>query len=224
LRWLVTVQNRFHLCLFALCLPLVLLLGVDSAAAPATPTARTILVVGDSLSAEYGLPRDTGWVSRLSERLSRQSPEYSVVNASISGDTTSEGRARLPPLLHRLEPDIVVIELGGNDGLRGLDLDQMRGNLQAMIDACRATRARVLLVGIRIPPNYGRDYSEGFFDSYALLAGRNRIGYVPFLLEGFADRLDLFQPDRIHPNQQGQALMLDNVWPKLQPMLRRAAR
>jgi acyl-CoA thioesterase-1 len=220
---LVTFRYRFHLCLFALALPLVLLLAVGSAAAPATPPARTILVVGDSLSAEYGLPRDTGWVSRLSERLSRQNPQYSVVNASISGDTTSEARARLPQLLQRLEPEVVVIELGGNDGLRGLDLDQMRNNLQAMIDACRAARARVLLVGMRIPPNYGRDYSERFFQSYALLARRNRIDLVPFLVEGFADRLDLFQPDRIHPNQQGQVLMLDNVWPRLQPMLRRPA-
>ena len=117
----------------------------------------------------------------------------------------------------------MVIELGANDGLRGLDLDQMRNNLQAMIDACHQARARVLLVGIRIPPNYGRDYTERFFETYALLARHNRVDLVPFLLEGFADRLDLFQPDRIHPNQQAQGLMLDNVWPRLQPMLRRPA-
>jgi acyl-CoA thioesterase I len=180
-------------------------------------------VVGDSLSAEYGLPRDTGWVNRLSERISKQEPQYSVVNASISGDTTSGGRARLPPLLKRVRPDIVVLELGANDGLRGLDLDQMRGNLQAMIDACHAAHARVLLVGVRIPPNYGREYSDRFFENYALLARRNRIDEVPFLLEGFAERLELFQADRIHPNEQAQSLMLDNVWPRLQPMLRRRA-
>jgi acyl-CoA thioesterase I len=125
----------------------------------------------------------------------------------------------LPALLKRIRPEIVVLELGANDGLRGLDLDQMRNNLQAMINACHAAQARVLLVGIRIPPNYGRDYSERLFETYAALARSNRIERVPFLLEGFADRLDLFQPDRFHPSQQAQALMLDNVWPKLQPML-----
>jgi acyl-CoA thioesterase I len=218
-RLLAAFRSRFHLRLFGLCLPLVVLIAVDSAAAGTTPPTRTILVVGDSLSAEYGLPRDTGWVSRMSERLSRQEPQYSVVNASISGDTTSGGRARLPALLKRIQPEIVLLELGANDGLRGLDLDQMRNNLQTMINACHAAQARVLLVGIRIPPNYGRDYSERLFETYAALARSNRIERVPFLLEGFADRLDLFQPDRFHPSQQAQALMLDNVWPKLQPML-----
>src|SRR6202035_1286660 len=184
LRLLAALRSRFHLCLFALCLPLIALMAVDPVAATAAAPTRPILVIGDSLSAEFGLPRDTGWVNRLSERLASQDPQYSVVNASISGDTTSGGRARLPPLLQKFEPDIVVIELGGNDGLRGLDLDQMRDNLQAMIDACRAARARVLLVGIRIPPNYGRDYSERFFQTYALLARRNQIAHVPFLLAG----------------------------------------
>jgi acyl-CoA thioesterase-1 len=211
---LAALRSRFHLCLFALCLPLIALMAVDPVAATAAAPTRPILVIGDSLSAEFGLPRDTGWVNRLSERLASQDPKYSVVNASISGDTTSGGRARLPPLLQKFEPDIVVIELGGNDGLRGLDLNQMRDNLQAMIDACRAARARVLLVGIRIPPNYGRD---------ALLARRNQIAHVPFLLAGFEQRLDLFQPDRIHPTEQGQALMLDNVWPQLRTMLRQPA-
>jgi acyl-CoA thioesterase-1 len=220
---LAALRSRFHLFLLGLCLPLVALIAVASAAARATPPTHTILVVGDSLSAEYGLPRDAGWVSRLSERLSKQEPQYNVVNASISGDTTSGGRARLPRLLQKFAPDVVVLELGANDGLRGLDLDQMRANLQAMIDACRTARARVLLIGIRIPPNYGRDYAERFFDTYALLAGRNRIDRVPFLLDGFADRLDLFQADHIHPSEQAQTLMLDNVWPRLRPMLRRAA-
>ncbi len=195
---------------------------VATGSAAAQPS-RTILVVGDSLSDEYGLPRGTGWVSRLSERVSKQLPQYSVVNASISGDTTQGGRSRLPGLLRTRRPDVVVLELGGNDGLRGLDLSQMRDNLQAMIEACRSAHAKVLLIGVRVPPNYGRDYSERFFATYALLANRNRIARVPFLLEGFADRLELFQPDRIHPNQQAQALMLDNVWPKLLPLLRQPA-
>jgi acyl-CoA thioesterase I len=216
---LAALRSRFHLCLFALCLPLFPLIAAGPAWA--TPTTRAILVVGDSLSAEYGLPRDTGWVSHLSERLSRQNEQYTVVNASISGDTTSGGRSRLPKLLQQVRPDIVVIELGGNDGLRGLALGQMQSNLQAMIDASVAAGARVLLIGIQIPPNYGREYSERFYETFALLARRNRIAHVPFLLEGFADRLDLFQPDRIHPNQQAQTLMLDNVWPRLRPMLRR---
>jgi acyl-CoA thioesterase-1 len=199
------------------------LIAVGSAAGQAASPTRTVLVVGDSLSAEFGLPRDTGWVSRLSERLARQERQYSVVNASISGDTTSGGRARLPRLLQTVEPDIVVIELGGNDGLRGLDLEQMRDNLQAMIEACRAAHARVLLVGVRIPPNYGRDYSERFFQTFASLAARNRVELVPFLMDGFADRLELFQADRIHPNQQAQERMLDNVLTRLLPMLRRPA-
>jgi acyl-CoA thioesterase I len=197
------------------------LVVAGSAAVHAAPPNRTVLVVGDSLSAEFGLPRDTGWVRRLSERLSKQETQYSVVNASISGDTTSGGRARLPRLLQDIEPDIVVIELGGNDGLRGLDLGQMRDNLQAMIAASQAAHARVLLVGIRIPPNYGREYSERFSGTFAALAAHNRVALVPFLLEGIADHPDLFQSDRIHPGQEAQERMLDNVWARLRPMLRR---
>jgi acyl-CoA thioesterase-1 len=212
---LAVLRNWIHRCLFALCLL--------AAAGSATSSKPAILVVGDSLSAEYGLPRNTGWVSRLSERLAKEHSEYSVINASISGDTSSGGRARLPNLLRTTQAQIVVIELGGNDGLRGLDLDQMRDNLQAMIDACRAERAQVLLIGTRIPPNYGRSYSDRFFESFSALAHRNRIAYVPFLLEGFADRFDMFQPDHIHPGQQAQMRMLDNVWPSLRPLLRQPA-
>ena len=221
---------RLHLCLFALC-SLCLLV---SAASPGTaraeppPPGRVILVVGDSLSAEYGLPRDSGWVHRLSEQLrlrpSTGPNQYSVVNASISGDTTGGGRSRLPTLLAQWRPQIVVIELGANDGLRGLDVHQMRDNLQAMVDACLSARAQVLLIGIRIPPNYGRTYTQQFADSFQILARRNRLRFVPFLLEGFADRLELFQPDHIHPTEQAQARMLDNVWPALQPMLEHPAR
>jgi acyl-CoA thioesterase-1 len=204
-----------HLRLFALCVTL----AASAAAAGAGPAAGVILVVGDSLSAEYGLPRDTGWVHRLSERIGSTQGQYSVVNASISGDTTQGGRARLPRLLEQTRPTHVIIELGANDGLRGLDLEQMQANLQSMIDQCRRAGARVVLVGIRIPPNYGRDYTDRFAQVYGRLAKSNRLAYVPFLLEGFADRLDLFQADRIHPNQQAQQLMLDNVWACLQPLL-----
>jgi acyl-CoA thioesterase I len=209
---LVVARSWFHRCLYALCLL--------AAGGSAMASAPAILVVGDSLSAEYGLPRNTGWVSRLSERLAKEHVQYSVINASISGDTTSGGRARLPQLLRSIRPQIVVIELGANDGLRGLDLDQMQNNLQAMIDASRAEQAQVVLIGTRIPPNYGRAYAQSYFESFSALARRNRIAYVPFLLEGFADRLDLFQADQMHPSQQAQPLMLENVWPSLLPLLR----
>jgi len=186
---------------------------------PASEPSTSILVVGDSLSAEYGLPRDTGWVKLLADRVAQRAPQYNVVNASISGDTTSGGRARLAELLQRVRPGVVIIELGANDGLRGLSIDAMRVNLQAMIDSCRRNAARVLLVGVRLPPNYGASYGERFFSVYGELAKRNRVALVPFLLDGFADNLDLFQADRIHPLSQAQAAMLDNVWPHLQPLL-----
>jgi acyl-CoA thioesterase-1 len=189
----------------------------------AAPSGRVVLVVGDSLSAEYGLPRNTGWVHRLSERLSSGPGQYSVVNASISGDTTRGGRSRLPRLLEQTRARVVVIELGANDGLRGLDLDQMRDNLQAMIDECRKAHAAVLLIGLRVPPNYGRSYSQRFDETFGTLARRNRVALVPFLLDGFADRLDLFQPDRLHPTEQAQDRMLDNVWRILRPLLAAAA-
>ncbi len=205
-----------------------LLAAAALAAAPAIASPRAgandarILVVGDSLSAEYGLPRDTGWVKLLADRLVEQAPKYSVVNASISGETTSGGRTRLPPLLQRHRPAIVVIQLGANDGLRGLSLAAMRENLGAMIDASQHAGARVLLVGVRIPPNYGRDYAERFFATFAELARERKVALAPFLLDGFAERLDMFQPDRIHPNERAQPLMLDNVWPHLRPLLRDA--
>jgi acyl-CoA thioesterase I len=203
-------------------LALCLIGAAGSAADRAVPSGRVVLVVGDSLSAEYGLPRDSGWVHRLSERLARLAEgrsQYSVVNASISGDTTQGGRSRLPRLLEKTRPQVVLIELGANDGLRGLDLGQMRDNLQAMIDQCRGAHARVLLIGVRVPPNYGRAYSQRFAGSFEALARRNHVALVPFLLDGFADRLELFQPDRLHPTAQAQDRMLENVWPRLLPLL-----
>lgn len=191
----------------------------------------TILVVGDSLSAEYGLTRDTGWVSLLARRLSEpaspsqagaktQPPvQYTVANASISGETTSGGRTRLDALLRQHRPAIVVLQLGANDGLRGLPLAAMRENLLAMITASQAAGARVLLVGMRIPPNFGRDYAERFFDTFAQLARERKTAYVPFLLHGFAEDLTLFQPDRIHPNERAQARILETVWSALRPLV-----
>jgi acyl-CoA thioesterase I len=178
-----------------------------------------LLVVGDSLSAEYGLSRGTGWVQLLADRLRDSGSDYRVVNASISGETTSGGRSRLPALLKEHRPRVVILELGANDGLRGLPLNVMRDNLAAMIRAAQAAGAQVLLVGIRVPPNYGREYADRFADTYAALAREFKVRLVPFLLDGFAESLELFQADRIHPNAAAQPRILDNVWPVLRPML-----
>ncbi len=208
---------------------LAVLLALAAAMASAQPGANpVILVLGDSLSAEYGLPRDTGWVKKLADRLSARASagaaQYSVVNASISGETTSGGRTRLPALLAQHHPAVVVIELGGNDGLRGLPLAMMRDNLVAMIKAARKAGARVLVVGVRIPPNYGRDYGERFFATFADVARAEKVALAPFLFDGFADRMEMFQGDRIHPTVEAQPQMLDNVWPHLEPLLASAGK
>ncbi|MCM5682023.1 arylesterase [Schlegelella sp. S2-27] len=194
---------------------------VGSLAAAPPRTAR-ILVVGDSLSAEYGLKRGSGWVALLEQKLAREKMTAAVVNASISGDTTSGGRSRLPALLKRHQPTHVVIELGGNDALRGLPLKMTEDNLVRMVTDAQAAGANVLLVGMQMPPNYGRAYAEDFNALYPRVAKAHKAQLVPFLLKGVADvpqAAQLFQPDRIHPNEQAQARMLDNVWPALQQML-----
>jgi acyl-CoA thioesterase-1 len=191
-----------------------------AASVPSGSGSRPVLLVlGDSLSAEYGLPRGAGWVQLLAERLRENGLNYTVVNASISGETTSGGRTRLPALLAEHRPRIVVIELGANDGLRGLPLSTMRDNLSALIKTSQSAGAAVLLVGVRVPPNYGRDYSEKFFQSFSDLARELKVPLVPFLLDGFGESLEWFQADRIHPNEKAQARMLDNVWPHLRPLL-----
>jgi len=193
-----------------------------SAPAPGTVAAATILVLGDSLSAEYGIPRGKGWVALLADKLKTERPDVRVVNASISGDTTSGGRSRLPAMLDQVRPIQVVIELGGNDALRGLDLDSTQNNLEAMIQACRAVNARVVLVGMQIPPNYGPDYSAKFSVMFANLAKKYRTGLVPFFLKGIADGPDataMFQPDRIHPKAEAHPRMLANVWPEIKKNL-----
>lgn len=180
-----------------------------------------MLVLGDSLSAEYGLARGKGWVNLLQERLRAEKIDATVVNASISGDTTSGGATRLPALLKKHRPDILVIELGGNDGLRGLSLAATEANLRTMIKAGQAANARVLLLGMRLPPNYGAAYAESFHALYAKLAKENKTALVPFFLEGIATREDLFQADRIHPNAGAHPVMLNNVWPALKPLLQK---
>jgi acyl-CoA thioesterase-1 len=187
--------------------------------AAATPV---ILVVGDSLSAEYGLARGTGWVALLEQRLAREKVVARVVNASISGDTTSGGRSRLPALLAQHKPTHVVIELGGNDALRGLPLSMTRDNLSTMTRAAKAAGARVLLVGMQVPPNYGRQYADAFADLFGSVAKAEGAALVPFLLKGVADSPEsesLFQADRIHPREAAHPLMLGNVWPVLRPWL-----
>ncbi len=193
------------------------------------PAARPVLlVVGDSLSAEYGLARGTGWVALLEARLAREpqaaTRAVKVVNASISGETTSGGLSRLPALLALHKPQTVVIELGGNDALRGLPLPTTQANLTAMARAARAAGAQVLIVGMAVPPNYGRQYGEDFTRLFATVARAQKAALVPFLLAGVADVPNadaLFQPDRIHPKAAAHPRMLDNVWPVLKPLLPR---
>jgi acyl-CoA thioesterase I len=193
-------------------------------AAPAVAaTAQTILVLGDSLSAEYGLTRGSGWVALLERRLAEQKVAVQVVNASISGDTTSGGRSRLPALLKQHRPDMVVIELGANDALRGLPLAMTKANLLEMTRAAKAADAKVVLVGMQVPPNYGRAYGDDFARLFAEVARSEGVARVPFLLAGVADAADassLFQADRIHPTQAAHPRILDNVWRVLAPLLR----
>jgi acyl-CoA thioesterase-1 len=189
--------------------------------------APLVLVVGDSLSAEYGIARGAGWVALLEQRVQRERIPARVVNASVSGDTTSGGRARLPALLQRHRPAVVVLELGGNDALRGLPLSATRANLLEMTRASKAAGARVLIAGMQLPPNYGRAYSEEFAALFAEVARAEATALVPFLLAGVADGPDpyaMFQPDRIHPTAEAHARILDNVWPRLKPLLVAAAR
>ncbi len=181
-----------------------------------------MLVVGDSLSAEYGLARGTGWVALLEKRLAREGIAASVVNASISGDTTSGGRSRLAALLKLHQPTLVVLELGANDALRGLPLTMSRDNLLQMAAAARQAGAKVLIVGMQVPPNYGRKYSDDFAALFAEVARTQGTALVPFLLKGVADVADaesMFQADRIHPRAEAHPTILANVWPVLRPML-----
>jgi len=195
-----------------------------ASARPAATAAPTVLVLGDSLSAEYGIARGTGWVSLLQDRLRKERLDYSVVNASISGETTAGGKTRLPDLLARYKPAVVVIELGANDALRGFSLQATEANLRGILAAARQAGAGVVLVGMRIPPNYGQDYTERFFGLYSKLAGEYRVGLVPFFLDKVVTRPEWFQDDRFHPTSAAQATLLDNVWPQLQPLLKPPAR
>lgn len=190
---------------------------------PAQAAAPALLVLGDSLSAEYGITRGTGWVTLLQDRLRQERFDYNVVNASISGETTIGGKTRLPDLLSRHKPAIVVVELGANDALRGLPLQTTESNLRHIVSSAQKAGAGVLLVGMRIPPNYGQDYTEKFFSLYPKLAGEYKVRLVPFFLDKVMARQDWFQPDRIHPTAEAQPALLETVWPQLKPMLKRNA-
>jgi acyl-CoA thioesterase-1 len=181
--------------------------------------AGTVLVFGDSLSAAYGIASQQGWVHLLGERLARAGQPWSVVNASVSGETTAGGLRRLPEDLKRHKPAIAVIELGANDALRGQPVAAIRSNLEQMVRLARAARAEPVLVGIMIPPNYGIDYTREFREVYADVAKKNKVPLVPFLLEGLADKPDMFQADQLHPTAKAQSRILDNVWATLEPLL-----
>jgi len=182
-----------------------------------------VLVFGDSLSAAYGLSPAQGWVHLLGDRVKQTSPGWTIVNASISGETTAGGLRRLPEDLKRHKPALVVIALGANDALRGQPLAGIRDNLEKMIRLARQARAEPVLVGLMIPPNYGIDYAQGFRDLYGDLAKKQKVAIVPFLLEGIAEKPELFQADQLHPVAAAQPVVLDNVWKTLGPLLRKPA-
>ena len=181
--------------------------------------AGTILIVGDSISAGFGLDTRLGWVSLLEQRLSKEGHDDKVLNASISGDTSAGGLARLPALLAEHKPDVVIVELGGNDGLRGQLPAQLKQNLASMIEASQQAGAKVLLLGMQLPPNYGARYTQAFAAVYGELANEKKVALVPFFLEGVGGKPELMQADRIHPAAGAQGLLLDNVWPVLKPLL-----
>ena len=216
------LNNRLAKPLAALLIGSLLVLPALVQAQANAASVNTILIVGDSLSAEYGLKRGTGWVPLLEKQLAGDKKSARVVNASISGDTTSGGRSRLPALLAQHKPATVVIELGGNDALRGLPLDMTEKNLTAMTQAAKKAGAKVLLLGMQVPPNYGGNYGATFSALFTKVAKAEKVALVPFFLKGVADVDDVssqFQADRIHPNEQAQAKMLGNVWPELKKLI-----
>lgn len=202
---------------FALILTLCSAIGASSLAQ--AQSQPKLLVLGDSLSAEYGLKRGSGWVNLMQQKMSAEKLSFEVINASISGETTSGGRTRLPALLQKHKPQVVIIELGANDALRGLDLASTEANLAFMTQASKNAGASVLLVGMLMPPNYGKQYSQSFSSLFSRVAKQANVALVPFFLEGFGEDLRWFQADRIHPTEQAQPLMLENLWPTLKPLL-----
>jgi len=177
------------------------------------------MIYGDSLSAGYGLPQKTGWVSLLKKQLKTHQPNYQVINASISGETALGGLNRIEQVLKRFHPNIVIVELGANDGLRGMPIKSIHNNLEAIVKTCKQNKASVLLVGMRLPPNYGTTYTQNFSAIYQQIANRHKLRLVPFLLEGFGDKPEYFQADKMHPNKNAQERILNNVWKVLHKMI-----
>ncbi|WP_428240495.1 arylesterase [Gynuella sp.] len=186
----------------------------------ATLSAKTILVLGDSISAAYGIPADAGWVTLLQQKLQQQGSDDQVINASFGGATSESGVQRLPGLLTQYQPDILLLELGGNDGLQGKPVPYITQNLRTMIMTAQASQVQVVLLGIKIPPNYGSRYTEPFFQQYESLADEYKLFYVPFILEGIAENPALMQNDGIHPVAEAQPMIVQNIWPVLAPLLK----
>jgi acyl-CoA thioesterase-1 len=182
-------------------------------------SAGNILVLGDSISAGYGIPREQSWVNLLQKQLQQQGHDQTVINASISGETTEGGRNRLPALLEKHRPTIVIVELGGNDGLRGFQIERLRANLDDMVQRAQRSNAKVLLVGMKMPPNYGLRYTSDFYASFTNTAEKFDVPLVPFLLDGIVTNPGMMQDDGIHPTATAQKRLLDNVWPHLKSLL-----
>ena len=187
--------------------------------ASANGTDYTVMVYGDSLSAAYGMEESQGWVVLLQQRLDGLNLPVRVINGSVSGETTTGGLTRLPAMLETYQPDLLVLELGGNDGLRGLPLNLIRDNLNTMIDLAREAGAEVVLAGIQIPPNYGPRYTTPFYEQYGEIARERNLPLIPFLIDGIPQQPELMQGDGIHPRAEAQGMILDNVWPVLEPLL-----
>lgn len=183
-------------------------------------TTPRMLILGDSLSAGYGMKAEESWVALLGQRLKQKGFIFQIINASISGNTTGNGLRQLPPLLSQYQPDITLIELGGNDGLRGLSLQAMKSNLQSMVDMAKSNNSRVILAGVKLPPNYGKQYTENFYNIYQQIARQNKIDLIPFILEGVGDKSEYMQADGIHPTALAQAKILNVVWPHVISIIR----
>jgi acyl-CoA thioesterase-1 len=211
--WIVHKEYRLKFCIALILLGLTLV-GPTQAQDPTKPT---LLVTGDSLSAKYGITRGTGWVALLANRLKQEGSPWEIMNASISGETTSGGLTRLPKLLAQKKPKLVIIELGVNDALRGLSLADTEKNIRTMVELSKKSGAEVLLVGMRIPPNYGQEYTQQFAKLYVRIAKSQQVALLPFFLEGVAQRNDLFQADRIHPNEAAQPILFQSIWTALKP-------
>ena len=196
-------------------------LGFVAYTVPVFAENSKILIYGDSLSAAYGIPQQQGWAALLQKKLHLEHYRYDVVNASISGETSSGGASRIAATLKQIKPKIVILELGANDGLRGLPIKEMTDNLSTIIQQSKKARAKILVVGMRIPPNYGPKYAEAFSRSYLQLSIKHKTALVPFMLENIAAKPHLIQDDGLHPNALGQPLVLENIWPKLQPLLKK---